>query len=186
MTTTRTDLATCGVVPEPGTALVPLTKGLVAVVDQADLEAVLAEGKWYALTASPRCVYAARKIRLRGGQRRLLYLHTFLTGWPLVDHVNRDGLNNTRANLRHATKAQNAVNSGPPRHGITSKYKGVSWDTSNRRWRAQLCVDGHSRLIGRFVTPEEAARAYDRAVWDARGEYAYLNFPEELILWLPF
>ncbi|MGN8022187.1 AP2 domain-containing protein [Phyllobacterium sp. 22229] len=97
-----------------------------------------------------------------------------ITDERLVDHVDRNGLNNRRSNLREANRTQNIANTGPYKGNI-SGFKGVSYDKERNLWKAQIRVEGRSKCIGRFVTPEEAARAYDELAFAAWGEFAYLN-----------
>lgn len=160
-------------------AEVPLSRGLVAIVDDEDAAAVLAAGKWSA-TRSPsnRTWYAVRPLRGDDGVRRLVKLHTYLTGWPLVDHRNGDGLDNRRANLRPATHAENSRNVAR-RADNTSGHKGVSWAPHTNRWRALIVVDGRRTHLGYYPDPVDAARAYDAAAIEQHGDYAALNFPRK-------
>ena len=108
-----------------------------------------------------------------------VYVHRLILNPPpdlLVDHVNGDGLDNRRTNIRVATRSQNNANSN-----IFNPlgYRGVCLVPSGRfkatisdRERAQK-----SRYIGTFDTPSEAARAYDAAALERFGEFARLNFP---------
>lgn len=156
------------------TVEVPLTRGQVALVDEEDAPAVLAH-KWYTRRVR-HAFYAARSLPRVGGVRREQRLHTFLTGWPLVDHVNGNGLDNRRANLRPATNAENMRNRRRYANN-TSGFKGVTFDKAKGRWKAQIRLDGRRRYIGRYDTAEEAARAYDAAARELHGEFARLNFP---------
>jgi hypothetical protein len=109
-------------------------------------------------------------------------MHRTILGAPqghMVDHINRDGLDNRRINLRAATRAQNACNA-IKRHSIrsTSQFKGVHWDKARSRWAAQIKKLGKVTNIGRFISEEDAARAYDTAAKKVYGEFARLNFPE--------
>ena len=102
-------------------------------------------------------------------------MHRFLLDAPVglvVDHINHDGLDNRRSNLRLATYAQNAANR---RRGKTnSGYKGVTW--TGTAWSAAAFVRGKRRHLGTFGTPADAARAYDRAIQNEYGEFACTNF----------
>jgi HNH endonuclease len=151
---------------------VPLSQGLVAVIDDDDAEAVLSVGKWSALRGA-NTFYGARMF----GRSRFVLLHRFLTGYPLTDHADGDGLNNRRSNLRSATKSQNNANS-VHRTGTTSPYRGVSWKRQIGRWVAQIGYQGGTRYLGTSTDPVVAARAYDVAALETWGEYARLNFPE--------
>jgi hypothetical protein len=154
---------------------IPLTRGLVTLVDDADAESVQAFS-WYASRARGG-YYAKRTVRRPDGTRVHLGLHNFLTGWHLVDHRNRDSLDNRRANLRQVTPRQNAQNCGANRSN-TSGFKGVSWYGRDETWRAAIQADGRRRHLGYFATPEAAAMAYDAAALQHFGEFAYLNFPK--------
>jgi hypothetical protein len=144
---------------------IPLTRGLVSLVDDADYDRVTAAGSWQAKKG--RSTYYAR--------RSSVPLHRFLTGWQMTDHINGDGLDNRRTNLRPATPAQNQANR---RRNANSRsgFKGVDLLPSGR-WRAQISVNGVKAHIGSFPTPQDAARAYDAAARAAHGDYAWLNFP---------
>jgi hypothetical protein len=155
---------------------IPLSRGLVALVDDVDYERVLAVGKWY---ANPSGVtYYARKNFWRAGRCFSIRMHTLITGWSYVDHRNGNGLDNRRSNLRQASDRQNAQNRGR-RSDNTSGFKGVSWDDQQQAWSASICVDSVQRRLGRFSSREEAALAYDAAAIQHFGEFARLNFPKE-------
>lgn len=96
----------------------------------------------------------------------------------LVDHRNRNGLDNRRANLRLADSRQNSWNSGPVA-GKKSKYRGV-WQHLNGRWTGRFTrPDGRRVSTGAHDTEEQAARAFDALAEEFRGDFAYLNFPGE-------
>lgn len=157
---------------------IPLSRGHVALVDDADFDLVVAGGPWHAHPGY-RTVYGQRNVPGRRG--RTQSLHAFLTGWPFVDHVNGDGRDNQRHNLRPSNYALNAANR-PTRSDSRSGFKGVFPNPSGRPWRAQISVNGSKRHLGVFATAAEAARAYDQAALDAWGEHARLNYPKELSL----
>jgi hypothetical protein len=92
----------------------------------------------------------------------------------LVDHENQDGLDNRRANLRIATRSQNNANQRR-RKDNTSGYKGVVWHKRERRWQAQIQVEGKCLYLGGFDDPKDAAQAYNVAAFTHFGEFARLN-----------
>lgn len=143
---------------------VPLSLGLVALVDDADYAAVMAAGDWSA-RPSGRTVYAQRRVIHDGGYATTQQLHTFLTGWPYVDHRNGDGLDNQRANLRQSSHGQNMG-------------KGVTQRKRDGRFQAQIQANRVHHHLGYFDTAEAAALAYDGAAREAFGAFARLNFPE--------
>lgn len=151
-----------------GTVRIPLSKGQYAVIDEED-HARVAVHRWHVMTRR-RTSYGESRI-----DGRTVLLHRFLLDAPpglQVDHVDGDGLNCTRANLRLCSVRENAHNrSRSPRN--TSGYKGVFRD--GRRWRAQIMEHQRGVSLGTFGTPEEAARAYDQAARERFGEFARTN-----------
>jgi hypothetical protein len=95
----------------------------------------------------------------------------YMTGeWPaMIDHRDSDGLNNRWENLRPATKAQNAANTGICKTNTTG-FKGVS-PCKSGKFRATIRRDGRQVWLGRYATAEEASIAYRRAAAARHGEY---------------
>jgi len=154
-----------------------LGKGLEVIFDDLDYD-LISPYKWYRLKRT-HTFYAAAKIKLENGKTTSLLMHRLLTQAPCgfdVDHADRNGLNNTRQNLRVCTRTQNQANSqkrktkyGKP---TSSQYKGVYRSEDKLRWRAQL---GSHKYLGTFGTEIEAAEAYNNAARAAYGEFASLN-----------
>lgn len=113
--------------------------------------------------------YACRK-----ADGRTLMLHRAIMQPPagmVVDHINGDGLDNRRENLRIATRKQNAQNRR--KHKPTSsRFIGVYWHRYGKRWVAEI----RGEHLGMFTSEEAAARAYDAAARSKYGEFASLNF----------
>lgn len=154
------------------TVEIPLTQGYSALVDDEDAALILTS-RWH-VQKSARTNYAIG--RPEGGQRKRL-MHNFLTGWIYVDHINGDGLDNRRANLRPATASQNGGNSRTPTNN-TSGFKGVYLHRASGLWHACVKVNRRKVSAGYHHTPQAAARAYDAAALMHFGEFARLNFPQ--------
>jgi hypothetical protein len=95
----------------------------------------------------------------------------------VIDHIDRNTLNNTRANLRLATTAQNNMNKSS--RGGSSKYKGIVYRARKKLWLARITVNGKCKYIKSCKSEIDAAKAYDEAAQKYFGEFAYLNFPPQ-------
>jgi hypothetical protein len=133
--------------------------------------------------------YAVRRIKING-KAKLRQMHRDIldieNSKVFADHVNGDGLDNRRFNLRVATHSQNQWNQKPK--GGTSQYKGVCWHIRDNVWNAALTYLGRRIWIGQFsseivggvdIGEVKAAKAYDQAAKKYFGVFARLNFPEE-------
>jgi hypothetical protein len=123
-------------------------------------------------------VYAVRQVRVGKGKTKAVHLHREIIGAPAgmyVDHINHNGLDNRRANLRLATRFQNARNRPKTNKATSSKYKGVSYRAGNDKWSATIFADGKNVHLGHFETEIEAARVYDDAAREHYGSFAALN-----------
>lgn len=157
---------------------IQLTQGKVALVDDDDYD-YLMQWKWYTMNDTRANFF--RPVRM-GKDGKTVYMHRVIMNCPnnmLVDHINRDTLDNRRENLRICNKKQNNVNSIKSRVG-TSGYKGVTYEHRNHRtprWVSQIEINGKNNKIGRFKSKISAALAYDCVAECIHGEFAYLNFP---------
>lgn len=162
-------------------AYVPLNHGLEAIVGLADLP--LVQDRTWTAHKNGGTVYPVTPMRRPDGGRSLTNISRVILGLDRGDprqgdHINGNGLDNRRSNLRVVSKSQNQANSATSRSG-TSRYKGVSWDKTRGKWCAQIKVDGKQTSLGRFTVETDAAHAYDVAAIEAWGEYARPNFPDE-------
>ncbi len=150
---------------------IPLGNGLFALVDAADYKRV-SKYRWYAKRHGS-VTYATC---LRNG--RVVYMHRMIMRPPkgyIVDHIDGNGLNNRRCNLRICTHQQNQANRGP--RGGSSQFVGVL--RHGDKWEAGIRCQGKYHYLGLFEDEVEAAKARDRKAYELHGPYAYLNFPED-------
>lgn len=145
--------------------------GQTALVDDEDFERVSTE-KWHVNHG-----YVVRRVRHSDGTKTALYMHREVMGEFEgfdIDHADGNKLNNTRANLRLATRTDNNANS-KPRAGCSSVYKGVAWLKGCKRWMAYIRKSGKRTYLGYFTDEIEAAKAYNRAAIEMFGEFARPN-----------
>lgn len=96
-----------------------------------------------------------------------------------IDHINHDGLDNRKKNLRIATVSQNAYNQRPQTRKKSSKYKGVRFNKHFQLWEARIKKDRIYYVLGFFSTSWEAAQAYNEAAIKMFGEFAFPNIINE-------
>lgn len=158
---------------------IPLTRGLVAQVDDRDYDVLMRLAPWHATKDKRKRTFYAVHSYSDGGENKMLFMHHVIKGRKYgdreLDHIDGNGLNNQRSNLRWGTRTQNRANSAKYRSG-TNRFKGVSLFKQTGKYRARIGEAG--RHLGFFVLEEDAARAYDRAAIEMYGEFARLNFPQ--------
>lgn len=152
---------------------IPLTRGFVAVVDDADYRRISAF-KWCAQVING-AVYAARR---DGG--RYLYMHRVILNAPRgvqVDHRKGNTLDNRKSKLRLCSPRNNLRAFKRKRAGASSKYRGVSWFARDSLWHARIKTADRQIHLGYFLSEEAAARAYDTTARKHFKTFAALNFP---------
>ena len=152
--------------------LISLTQGFFAIVDEQDYES-LSQFKW-TVKINPTNTYAYRK---DGG--KTIHMHRVVLEAKheeICDHINGNGIDNRRKNLRLCTMSQNMANSKLGAQN-TSGYKGLL--RRNGRWVARICFKTNgkknSKWLGTFNTKRDAAIAYNTALRKIHGSYARLN-----------
>ena len=158
---------------EGNVAYVPLTQGYEAIIDAADVP--LVEGvNWY-FHKDRRTAYAYRCLpRGPSGRQKTLSMHSVILpseGGLLIDHIDTNGLNNRRNNLRLCTNAQNCQNKNLQSNNTTG-IRGVYWVEEVGKWRAIITVNQKRINIGYFGTAEAAASAYAEAQEIYHGAFA--------------
>ena len=158
---------------------IQLTQGKHVLVDDEDFEE-LNKFKWYACKAK-QTYYACRKLRMRDGASKRginVWMHRQILGLEMfnkkvADHIDGNGLNNQRLNLRKCTKQQNNFNrkKGLGRY----RYKGIAWNSKYKKWEACLNKSGKCIFLGFFDSENEAGGAYNRGAIYHFGEFANLN-----------
>lgn len=162
---------------------IPLSRGLFALVDDEDFE-YLNQWKWTALKSDKggRELFYAYRMDYSKNPPCSVMMHRLIMNTPVgeqPDHLDNDGLNNQKYNLRNCFHKQNHGNQRPCLNKV-SKYKGVSLYKGRKKpWFAQITVGGVRHSKGNFEKEIDAAREYDRMAKELFGEFAWLNFPDE-------
>lgn len=152
---------------------IQLTQGKFTMIDEEDVSK-LGKKKW--------CAHLIRNTfyACADGGKTLLH-RVILNAQPdeHIDHINGDGLDNRKVNLRIATIQQNAQNSRKQKSyknkPTSSKYKGVTWASDKRKWKAQISINEKPTSIGYYDQEIDAAKAYDKKAIELRGTFARIN-----------
>ena len=153
--------------------VIALTQGKFAIVDSEDYGRVN-KYKWSAFRKS----YTYYAFRRKNG--KVICMHREIMGAEgglVVDHIDHNGLNNRRGNLRVCSMRENSRNRRPGKKKA-SIYKGVIRSKRDNMWTARIKYDGKRIYLGTFEREIDAAKAYDLKAAECFGEFAYLNFPE--------
>lgn len=155
---------------------IQLSRGKVALIDDVDAE-LMSRFKWHAHKSQTKW-YAMTD--LGTFRRTMLYMHRLIIRTrvgEIIDHINGNGLDNRRSNLRICTLRQNLCFRPAPKNN-RSGFKGVGFDRKSKKWRASITSNRKWFYLGLFDSKKEAALAYDSAAKEKFGEFAFLNFPD--------
>jgi hypothetical protein len=157
------------------TKKIPLTKWSVAIVDDDDFER-LSKYKWMAqYNIHTNSYYASRKITINHKKETVMMAREIMNCCDknkLIDHKNRNTLDNRKENLRECTYSENNINCGIKKNN-TSGFKGVNKHAN--KWRAYIKYNNKQIHLGTFENIIEAALAYNKKAIELFGEFAVLN-----------
>lgn len=146
-----------------------LTQGKVAIVDDEDYK-WLNQYRWYAShekrSKNRDLFYAYSKFKGESS----VPMHREILGvkkGQIVDHIDGDGLNNQKHNLRLVSQRQNCQNKHIKK---SSKYPGVCWNSRTKKWISGIRINQIKKQLGVFKTEKEAFEAYKKAVHEYTGE----------------
>lgn len=156
---------------------IPITHGLITIVDDVDTD--LVSKNWLLMPRKTR-QYAYRTTHPvkatsylhREVMERVLGRELLKNEW--VDHINHNGLDNRRINLRLTTPSRNMANSRLAKNNTSGK-KGVSWNKKAQKWEVSICFNGKKIKLGNFSSLDQAAAAYDAKALEFWGEHAWTN-----------
>lgn len=155
-----------------GAKLVPLNDGFYAIIDESDYSKI-EKHNWHVIKTKST-PYAGTNV----SKGKALRMHRLIMGVTdpdlLIDHINHNGLDNRKQNLRLASSLQNIGNQRKM-PGKSSRYKGVSWINDKKKWRASIHINKHPKHLGYFEDEQEAALVYNIAAKEYFGEFAWLN-----------
>lgn len=156
---------------------VELTKGKFALVDDEDFGRVAYD--YWGAVKHRNTYYAFNTSR----QKSILMMHRLIMGakdGEIVDHIDRNGLNNQKTNLRFCSCSESSQNRTRCKDGCLSKYKGVTLRKETGKWRTRITVNGLRLTLGYFKTEDEAALVYNIGAIKYHKEFACFNIlPQE-------
>lgn len=158
---------------------ISLNDGLEVLIDDEDYSLV-SEFKWYGGKADQARDNWYAQAHALG---KTIYMHRLLLGaepGQQLDHIDRNGLNNQKSNLRICTQRQN--NAAIPGVKSSTGFRGVEFSPQNNRNRYRACLYHQQRRVhlGYFPTAVAAAKHRDNAAREVYGEFAQLNFPDAM------
>lgn len=162
---------------------IQLTQGQVALVDDGDYE-YLNQFKWCAHKNRSGNFYALRYSSVINGRGHRIHMSRQLLRLECGDkrqgdHINHNTLDNRQTNIRICTRQQNQMNRKPWQNS-SSHFKGVSWCKRRKKWEVRMQLREKHIFLGYFEGEIDAALAYDLAAKKYHGEFAHLNFPNQI------
>lgn len=160
---------------------IQLTKGKKTIIDDEDYD-IVSKYSWYAQNYAHKGYTPCYHARTDINRKKVLMHRLIMNPKPdqNIDHINGDGLDNRKRNLRIATVQQNGFNrkkdTGHKKDVCSSKFKGVT-KRKNNRWETTIRIQGKYVYLGCYKTEVEAGRVYDSEAKKLFGEFARLNFP---------
>jgi hypothetical protein len=154
---------------------IQLPNGSIVTVDDEDYPMV-ASFKWHS-EQGRNTEYAVRSAKNSMGRDTSIRMHRQILQvrrGEIIDHIDHNGLNNCKSNLRVCTNQEN-VSHQRKRKGASSQYKGVTWNKQKQKWQAQIKVNYKNINLGLFETEADAALAFNQAAIHHFGEFAVLN-----------
>lgn len=155
--------------------LIPISKGKSVIVDYEDYDRLLKMGKWHYSKGGYVCKTKVFP-RINGKQpKESVYMHRIIMNTPdgmVTDHIDGNGLNNQKSNLRICTQAENNLNKK-----IKGKYKGIKFYQG--KWHSEIKFKGEYKYLGSYESAEQAALAYNEVAKELHGAYAILNVVNE-------
>jgi len=153
-----------------------LSCGYFALIDEEDFNRA-SRHKWCTVKNRADGIKYAIGKKKENGKRKTIHLHRFIMNAKKgeeIDHINHDGLDNRKSNLRICSSSQNAMNRRKKK-GCCSIYKGVTFWTERGKWKAQITNKKKCINLGLYELEKEAALSYNKAAKKMFGEFAYLN-----------
>ena len=153
------------------------------LLDDEDYDRVVTEGKWHIHKDPHRGVFYVRTNTYENRKQTAIYLHRFIMDAPkgkVVDHINGDGRDNRKENLRICTKLENMRNRNTPPRGEVGYYGVTDHAIHQYAKNYRVAIRFQKKYIhgGMFFTAEEAAMEYDKLAKEYHGEFLTLNFPD--------
>ena len=139
-----------------------------------DIKEKYAGVTWWAMSNGCGNRYATTRL----DRKKFSLLHRLVLGIEDtkvdIDHINGNGLDNRRENLRVCSRSQNMGNCKKHADG-SSRFKGVCWNKNRNKWYARICLNYKPYPLGSYLNEEDAARAYNKAAIEKFGEFARIN-----------